>query len=77
KLEVAADDVKARMEWKHYWEHVVCRYSVAIEGWPNTIPFKNLSEASTAYAELEMLLQQWRSGKTYWKKLTADELKAL
>ncbi|KAM6494953.1 hypothetical protein JOM56_009576 [Amanita muscaria] len=34
-------------------------------------------QGSTAYTELEMLLQRWCSGKTYWKKLTVDELKAL
>jgi hypothetical protein len=48
-----------------------------IKGWPETIPFRNLSETSNSLANLETLLQKWQCGKTYWKKLTAAELKEL
>lgn len=65
------------MEWKHYWNNVVQRYSVIIEGWPVGIPFKNLSGSSSALPELEQLLQMWQSGEIYWKKLSDDELDAL
>ncbi|KIL56721.1 hypothetical protein M378DRAFT_16818 [Amanita muscaria Koide BX008] len=68
---------KARMEWKFYWEHVVRRYGVVIEGWPKSIPFKNLSETSSSLPGLEGLLEQWQSGKIYWKKVTDEELAAL
>jgi hypothetical protein len=74
--EVTGDE-NARMEWKHYWRNIVRRYQVMIEGWPETIPFRNLSETSNSLANLETLLRKWQCGKTYWKKLTAAELKEL
>ena len=64
---------EAQMEWKHYWVKVVARYHVVIEGWPNSIPFKNLSTASSPLTSLNTLLQSWQDGMTYWKKLTSDE----
>jgi hypothetical protein len=67
----------AWMEWKHYWQNIVRRYQVMMEGWPETIPFHNLSKTSNSLANLKMLLQKWQCGKTYWKKLTAAELKEL
>ena len=51
-------------------------YKVVIEGWPDSIPFKNLSDASSSLRELEMLLQRWHTGKTFWKELTPEELDA-
>lgn len=44
-----------------------------IEGWPDSVPFKNLSEASSALPELKMLLERWEDGRTYWKQLTDEE----
>lgn len=61
------------MEWKRYWEHVVRRYNVMIEGWSDTVPFKNLSEQSVPLHDLEELLQRWRDGRTHWKQLTEEE----
>jgi len=52
----------------------VRHYRVIIEGWPNSISFKNLSKASTSLHELKMLLQYCDTGKTFWKELTAEEL---
>jgi hypothetical protein len=74
---IVADDQDARMQWKHYWRNIVNRYKVMIEGWPEKIPIANFSDVSTALPDLEMLLRQWRSGKTYWRKLSNDELQAL
>jgi hypothetical protein len=62
------------MEYTWYWKRVVHKYSIIIEGWPSSIPFKNLSKASSALGELESLLERWRTGDTYWRKLTEDEL---
>lgn len=64
---------EAQMEWKHYWVKVVARYNVVIEGWPDSIPFKNLSTASSPLAVLNTLLQSWQDGMTYWKRLTPAE----
>ncbi|KAF8347284.1 hypothetical protein F5887DRAFT_1072796 [Amanita rubescens] len=66
-------DESAQMEWKHYWRKVVARHKVMIEGWPDSVPFKNLSEASSALPELKMLLGRWEDGRTYWKQLTDEE----
>jgi hypothetical protein len=49
-------DENAQMEWKHYWRNVVRRHQVVIEGWPDAIPFRNLSETSNSLANLETLL---------------------
>jgi hypothetical protein len=65
------------MEWKHYWRNVVKRYQAIIEGWPDNIPFRNLSDISSSLSDLEDLLRRWRCGTTYWKKLTARELQTL
>ena len=69
---IASDDT-ARMEWKLYWRNVVRRYQVIIEGWPDNIPFRNLSEASSPLHDLDNLLCRWRGGKTYWRKLSDAE----
>ncbi|KAG9313578.1 hypothetical protein JVU11DRAFT_5908 [Chiua virens] len=47
---------KASMQWTHYFWNVVFRHKVIIEAWPSSIPFVNLSKASSALAQLEMLL---------------------
>ena len=65
------------MEWKHYWQNVVKRYQVIIEGWPDNIPFQNLSDISNSLSDVEDLLRRWHCGTTYWKKLTARELQTL
>ena len=65
------------MEWKCYWQKVVARYHVIIEGWPASIPFKNLSAASSPLAELNMLLRSWEDGTTRWKQLTSTETEKL
>ena len=75
--ETVTGDESARMEWKHYWRNVVKRYQVIIEGWPDNIPFRNLSDVSNSLSDLEDLLRRWRCGTTYWKKLTARELQTL
>ncbi|RDB19669.1 hypothetical protein Hypma_013284 [Hypsizygus marmoreus] len=77
KLRAVTGDPSARMEWKHYWRNVVKRYHVIIEDWPTTIPFRNLSEASSSLTELESLLRKWNCDKVYWKTLTESELAAL
>lgn len=69
----AAKDDSAQMEWKHYWRKVVARHKVMIEGWPGSIPFKNLSEASSSLPELKMLLERWEDGRTCWKRLSDGE----
>ncbi|KIL54246.1 hypothetical protein M378DRAFT_92922 [Amanita muscaria Koide BX008] len=76
-LRAITGDDSARMEWKHYWRNVVMRYKVAIKGWPANIPFRNLSEVSSALPELESLLRKWKMGKIYWEPMTDAELQSL
>lgn len=61
----------AQMEWKYYWVKVVARYNVVIEGWPASVPFRNLSVASSPLKDLDLLLCRWRDGLTFWKNITA------
>ncbi|KAI6022386.1 hypothetical protein PISMIDRAFT_114200, partial [Pisolithus microcarpus 441] len=70
-------DPKAKMQWAQYFRNVVTHYQVVIEGWPETIPFANLSSASSSLAQLEVLLRKWELGATYWKALSDDELNQL
>jgi hypothetical protein len=65
------------MHWMNYWRNVVQRYQVAVEGWPDNIPFVNLSKVSSALPDLEMLLRKWKSGGIYWKELDDDEYQEL
>jgi hypothetical protein len=67
-------DMTARMEWKHYWRNVVQRYKVVIEGWPENIPFCNLSDGSGLLTDLETLRRKWCCGTTYWKQIAEHEL---
>jgi len=55
------------MQWPHYFRNVVSHYHVVIEGWPNGIPFTNLSTISSSLTQLETLLRKWEMGITYWK----------
>jgi len=48
-----------------------------VEGWPTTIPFANLSSASSSLSQLELLLRKWEMGATYWKELTDEEFEEL
>ena len=68
---------KACMQWKAYFRNIVSRYRVAIEGWPSTIPFANLSDCSSSMPQLEMLQQKWEMDSTYWRKLTDEEFEVL
>ncbi|KAG1781290.1 hypothetical protein EV702DRAFT_962745 [Suillus placidus] len=76
-IKTVAKDPDAKMQWVQYWRNVVKRYSVIIEGWPEQIPFANLSTVSNSLPELEMLLRKWRSGAIYWKRLTPEELERM
>ena len=67
----------AHIEYKYYWWNIVKQHQVIIEGWPDNIPFQNLSETSNSLSDLEDLLWRWHSGVTYWKKLSERELEAL
>jgi len=40
------------MQWAHYFRNIVTCYQVAVEGWPTTIPFANLSSASSSLSQL-------------------------
>jgi hypothetical protein len=65
------------MQWVHYWRNIVERYLVICEGWPDEIPFDNLSKASSGFTHLEMLLRKWKSGDIYWRQLETQEFQQL
>ncbi|KIM58466.1 hypothetical protein SCLCIDRAFT_28011 [Scleroderma citrinum Foug A] len=47
------------------------------KGWPEAIPFANLSSASSSLSQLELLLQKWEMGMTYWKEISDEEVEEL
>ncbi|KAG1844313.1 hypothetical protein DFJ58DRAFT_731230 [Suillus subalutaceus] len=63
----------ANMQWALYFRNIIQRYQVMIEGWPDNIPFANLSQVSSALPELDRLFRRWKSGATHWKTLTDKE----
>ncbi|KAG1795025.1 uncharacterized protein HD556DRAFT_1473186 [Suillus plorans] len=67
----------SRMHWAHYWWNIVQHYLVVIEGWPQNVPFVNLSTVSSALPDLEMLLDKWETGEIHWKHLDEDEYEKL
>ncbi|KIK20613.1 hypothetical protein PISMIDRAFT_62254, partial [Pisolithus microcarpus 441] len=67
----------AKMQWAHYFRNVVTRYLVSIEGWPDRIPFTNLSTVSSVLPDLEMLLRKWEAGSTFWKLLNNQDYEVL
>ncbi|KAG2136554.1 uncharacterized protein EDB93DRAFT_1253850 [Suillus bovinus] len=75
--EAITHDLKAWMHWAHYWQNIVQHYLVVIEGWPENIPFVNLSTVSSALPDLEMLLDKWETREIHWKHLDEDEYKKL
>ncbi|KIK14433.1 hypothetical protein PISMIDRAFT_117014, partial [Pisolithus microcarpus 441] len=67
----------AKMQWAHYFHNIIAHYLVAIEGWPDHVPFANLSTVSSALPDLETLLRMWESRSIYWKQLSNEEYEAL
>ncbi|KAG1718187.1 hypothetical protein EDB19DRAFT_1838510 [Suillus lakei] len=65
---------KAKMQWADYFHNVVNPYQVTIKGWPEHIPFTNLSKASNTLPDLKHLLDCWQTGSTAWKVLDDEEL---
>ncbi|KAI5986623.1 hypothetical protein EDD15DRAFT_2373070 [Pisolithus albus] len=77
KLRDITGDPKAKMQWAQYFRNIIARYHVAIEGWPDTVVFANLSSTSSSLSQLEVLLRKWEMGSTYWKKLSDNEFREL
>ena len=62
------------MQWINYFRNIVARYHVVVAGWPDNIPFENLSKASNSLTQLEGLLQKWEDGTTYWKNISEEQV---
>ncbi|KAG1871317.1 hypothetical protein DFJ58DRAFT_644462, partial [Suillus subalutaceus] len=77
KLQEITGNPQATMQWTEYWRNIVQRYHIVCEGWPSTVPFKNLSEASSSLPELKMLQDKWESGAIKWKHLEEEEYQQL
>ena len=73
----AVKDSSVVMRWTHYWQDIVTRHHVIIDGWPDNVPFKNLSDVSSSLQALESLLRKWESGEVFWKLLTDAEFKEM
>ncbi|KAG1834476.1 hypothetical protein EV424DRAFT_1341295 [Suillus variegatus] len=77
KLRKVTGESNARMQWADYFRNVVNHYQVAIKGWPEHIPFTNLSSVTNALLDLHILLDCWKSGDTRWEVLDDEELEQL
>ncbi|KAH7904868.1 hypothetical protein BJ138DRAFT_1018526, partial [Hygrophoropsis aurantiaca] len=77
QLRAITGDPGAEMAWKHYWRLVVKAYKVRVAGWPDNIPFANLSTVSSALPDLESLLRKWKLGTIHWEKINDEELTRL
>ncbi|KAF8834718.1 hypothetical protein BDN67DRAFT_872571, partial [Paxillus ammoniavirescens] len=77
KLQEVTRDPKAKMQWTHYFHNVVQRYMAVIIDWPDSVPFANLSNASSSLSQLEILLHKWEMGTIYWKTLAEGEYNKL
>jgi len=66
-------NTKADMKWANYWDAVVKKYKVVVEGWPSRIPFALLTQACSGVSDTEALLKSWMNGTTYWRQLDDDE----
>ena len=62
------------MAWKNYVTDTVWRYGVDISGWPEGIPFGDLSFKVTHIRDMERLFHHWSTGATKFYKLSDDEL---
>jgi hypothetical protein len=72
-IEECTGDTGAKTQWAHYFHNVVQWYQVVVEGWPDQIPFTNLSQVLSALLDLQMLCNRWDDGTTYWKSLSDEE----
>ncbi|KAG1733401.1 uncharacterized protein EDB91DRAFT_1057521 [Suillus paluster] len=77
KLREVTGESKAKMQWADYFCNVVNPYQVAIKGWPEHIPFTNLSNVSSALPDLKFLLDSWKMGAMAWNILDDEELAQL
>ncbi|KAG2029850.1 hypothetical protein BDR03DRAFT_1017821 [Suillus americanus] len=77
KMSTVTRESQAKMQWADYFRNVVNHYQVAIKGWPDRIPFTNLSSASNALPDLQFLFDSWKLGATKWEVLDNEELKQL
>ncbi|KAH9926987.1 uncharacterized protein B0H18DRAFT_1118727 [Fomitopsis serialis] len=73
--QITGDEV-ATMHWPTYWKDVVTRYHVIIEGWPDDVPFRNLSDVSNL-GKLEQLLRGWQNGNISFRRISDAEFAAL
>ncbi|KIJ59500.1 hypothetical protein HYDPIDRAFT_33108 [Hydnomerulius pinastri MD-312] len=77
KLQEITRDLKVKMQWTlYFWNFIQC-YMVTVIGWPDSIPFVNLSSVSSMLSQLEMLLCKWEMGTIYWKTLSKEEYNEL
>ncbi|CCM02665.1 uncharacterized protein FIBRA_04769 [Fibroporia radiculosa] len=73
--DITHDEV-ATMHYATYWRDIVVRYRVMIDGWPQDIPFKNLSNISNN-GILDRLLQGWQSGGIHFRRISDAEFASL
>jgi hypothetical protein len=69
----AVKNTSVKMQWRFYWRDVVKKFRVIIRGWPDDIPFANLSDISSALPILGALLRKWQQGTIFWESISDEE----
>ncbi|OSC96577.1 hypothetical protein PYCCODRAFT_1377310 [Trametes coccinea BRFM310] len=77
-LVAITSDPRATMHWTRwtFFRFVFLAYGVKLVGWPQEIPFVNLSHKSMTSTNIRALLDAWASGQMRWVEATPRELLA-
>ncbi|TFK59789.1 hypothetical protein BDN72DRAFT_864871 [Pluteus cervinus] len=77
QLRIITCNDSARIEFVNYWEKVVRRYLVLLEGWPADLDFKSLHTSAVSFPSLMLLQEKCKKGTLFWRKLTPAEFESL
>ncbi|KAH9923036.1 uncharacterized protein B0H18DRAFT_1015771 [Fomitopsis serialis] len=71
-------DARMRYNEHDFWKHVIKRFRYKLVGWPESIPFKDLSEVKGGQGPVAELLHLWYKGKLAFVRVeSASEVAAL
>lgn len=67
-------DCNAKMQYSKYWQEIVQKHCVKIEGWPDWIPFQTLSNVTSSRHQLQTLLDGWQQGRIHFRRLSSEDI---
>lgn len=60
-----------------YWDKIVCRYGVAVKGWPTDVAFKSPSQVGSSSRVIARLRFGWKKGFIRFERLPKPEIEEL